>query len=110
MTLSINSTKNTELILKLDELEKIVLHESPRDQDILLAIHNFLKENKRDWQDISAIEVKKGPGTFTSLRLGIAIANTLSFALNIPINGLPLGQFVEPDYGKPPSISTGLKK
>lgn len=105
MKLSIDSTKNTELFIHLDDVEKKVTHVSPRDQDILLAIHELLLEQHKDWSDLTSIEVHKGPGTFTSLRLGIAIANTLSFALKIPVNGLPLGQFVEPEYGKPPNIN-----
>ena len=47
---------------------------------------------------IDAIEVNAGPGSFTGLRVGASIANALSFALGIPVNGKPLGEIVEPRY------------
>ena len=37
--------------------------------------------------DITEIEVHTGPGSFTGLRVGIAVATTLGKLLNIPVNG-----------------------
>ncbi len=105
MTLFIDSTKNTEFIIRLDEQEKRITNNNPRDQDILLSIHQFLGEQGKELKDLTAIKIVEGPGTFTSLRLGVTIANTLSFALGIPVNNLPQGDWVEPEYGKPPSIN-----
>lgn len=105
MILSIDSARNTKLILQLDKKEQIVEHDSPREQDILISIEQFLKAEQKTWSDLTAVKVNTGPGNFTSLRLGVTIANTISFALHIPVNGLPLGKWVEPEYGMPPSIT-----
>lgn len=36
---------------------------------------------------IGRIEVEAGPGSFTGLRVGVAVANALGYALGIPVNG-----------------------
>jgi tRNA threonylcarbamoyl adenosine modification protein YeaZ len=39
-------------------------------------------------EELTGIIVIKGPGSFTALRVGISVANTLAHQLNIPILGL----------------------
>lgn len=67
-------------------------------QVVLPMVDKILKKHGLQPKDITHIEVNEGPGSFTGLRVGVAIANTLSFALNIPINKKPLGKFAEPKY------------
>lgn len=40
-----------------------------------------------DWNAVNGIIVYRGPGSFTSLRIGITTANTIAYALRIPIVG-----------------------
>lgn len=47
----------------------------------------FLEEKTGDLHDISGIGVMKGSGSFTGLRIGLTVANTLADSLNIPIVG-----------------------
>ena len=47
----------------------------------------FLEEKTGDLHDIRGIGVMKGPGSFTGLRIGLTVANTLADSLNIPIVG-----------------------
>ena len=47
----------------------------------------FLEEKTGDLHDISGIGVMRGPGSFTGLRIGLTVANTLADSLNIPIVG-----------------------
>lgn len=47
----------------------------------------FLEEKTGDLHDISGIGVMKGPGSFTGLRIGLTVANTLADSLSIPIAG-----------------------
>lgn len=67
-------------------------------QVVLPLIDKLLKKHQLKLSDLSAIEVNTGPGSFTGLRVGIAVANTLSFALKIPINGKKSGSIVIPSY------------
>lgn len=52
---------------------------------IHLRIKNLLKANKMDWQNIDGLVCFKGPGSFTGLRIGISVANALSYSLDCPI-------------------------
>lgn len=47
----------------------------------------FLEEKTGNLHDIGGIGVMKGPGSFTGLRIGLTVANTLADSLNIPIVG-----------------------
>jgi tRNA threonylcarbamoyladenosine biosynthesis protein TsaB len=62
-------------------------------QSISLSIETekFLVENGVKFQDLSAIGVVVGPGSFTGIRLGIAYAKGLSIGLNIPV--IPVNAF-----------------
>lgn len=48
----------------------------------------FLEEKTGDLHDISGIGVMKGPGSFTGLRIGLTVANTLADGLHVPIVGV----------------------
>lgn len=48
-------------------------------------IAKLLQNNDKNWRDIEAIVVFRGPGSFTGLRIGISLANALAYGLNIPI-------------------------
>lgn len=48
-------------------------------------IEEIIKEAGITFQDISAIAVSQGPGSYTGLRIGVSAAKGLSYALNIPL-------------------------
>lgn len=54
---------------------------------LLSFLNEKLRDNKKNWSDISAIGVFEGPGSFTGLRIGIVVMNTIADAQNIPIVG-----------------------
>lgn len=56
-------------------------------KNLLGFINSKLLELDKTWSDISAIGVFEGPGSFTGIRIGLTVMNTLADAQNIPIVG-----------------------
>jgi tRNA threonylcarbamoyladenosine biosynthesis protein TsaB len=54
-------------------------------KEILTVIHQQLQKNGGDWPDISGVVVFEGPGSFTGLRIGITVADTIAYGNNVPI-------------------------
>ncbi len=54
-------------------------------QRILPMLGELLAEHKLKLDELDAIAVMAGPGSFTGLRIGIAVAQGLSMANNIPL-------------------------
>lgn len=55
-------------------------------QETLPLIDKILKDNKLTLTDISEVDSHPGPGSFTGLRIGAAIANSLNYSLGIEKN------------------------
>lgn len=51
-------------------------------------LEDFLKNHKSNWNDLTGLVVFHGPGSFTGLRIGITVMNTIAYAQNIPIVGV----------------------
>lgn len=82
--------------------------------DVLMSANNRLHE-------LQGITVFKGPGSFTGLRIGISVANALSYGLDVPIVGSESKAWIEagvarlldgknerlvvPEYGSAPHIT-----
>lgn len=77
------------------------------------------------WSDLTGLVVFKGPGSFTGLRIGITVMNSIAYAERIPIVGV-MGEawlhegikrlqnnendeIVLPEYGAPPRITQPKK-
>jgi len=54
---------------------------------LLGYIHKNLQKNDKTWSDLSAIGVFEGPGSFTGLRIGLTVLNTIAGSESIPIVG-----------------------
>lgn len=54
-------------------------------RDILKFLEDSLKNIGKDYKDLEGIGFFAGPGSFTGLRIGASVANTLADGLNIPI-------------------------
>ena len=48
-------------------------------------IQEILNKSSISYDDLDGVAVFKGPGSFTGLRIGVSVANTLAYAQNIPI-------------------------
>ena len=54
---------------------------------LLAYLHDQLEARHKTFQDVSGIGVFAGPGSFTGLRIGLAVLNTLADSEKIPIIG-----------------------
>ena len=108
MKLYIDSTDNQKTVIRLDNAEYVNSVTNPREQNILGFIQTTLASLGKTAQDITEIEVNPGPGSFTGTRVGVAIANALGYALNIPVNKKKTP--ISPIYSQGPSITNTHNK
>lgn len=104
-------TSTDVCVLRLDGKEYTRPGRHDMSEKILEFIHDKLQENQADWQDISEITFFSGPGSFTGLRIGATIVNTLADQLQVPLfdqHGKQ-HQIILPDYGRPANISAPRK-
>jgi len=104
LTLKIDTTQmqSTQITLVDESTKKaktLVSTQTKGSQVLLPMIVKILKENKKSFLDLTAIEVNPGPGSFTGTRVGVTVANALGYALDLPVNGKK-GKIVEPVYEK----------
>ena len=57
-------------------------------RDMLAYLRDRLAENEASFADISGSGVFRGPGSFTGLRIGLAVLNTIAHEQRIPIVGV----------------------
>lgn len=92
---------------------------------LMSNIEALLKRNKVSFDNLSGIVVYEGPGSFTSLRIGLMVANTIAYAQQIPIVGTTsdnwvmlalkkletakVGDYVMPAYGADANITKPKK-
>lgn len=103
MRLYIDSSNNQKTIIRINDREYSREVTSPRDQDVFGFLLNCLAKENIKPEDIDDIEVNPGPGSFTGTRVGVSIANILSYALEINVNGSSVP--VDPIYSSPPAIT-----
>ncbi len=56
-------------------------------KDLLSQLETFLQKNNLTFNKLTGLVVFSGPGSFTGLRIGATVANTLAYSLEIPIVG-----------------------
>lgn len=56
-------------------------------ETVHVKIQDLLAKNYKELEDIQAVGIYKGPGSFTGLRIGLSVANALAYSLSIPIVG-----------------------
>ena len=69
--------------------EYTVNHKKTHSQTLLPMIDEIVRMTGQDLNDLDAIAVAAGPGSFTGLRIGSATAKGLGLALNKPIVPVP---------------------
>lgn len=71
---------------------------------LLSFIRDCLGRQQWEFSDIEAIGVMKGPGSFTGLRIGLTVMNTIASDRQIPIVGTSGDQWRQQALGR---LSTG---
>lgn len=135
--LFINTSKNNQLdvFLLADHkiIDKLSLEGNFKvSENLLQLINKLLNKNKIVLTQLRGIITVSGPGPFTSLRIAAAVANSLAFALQIPVVGIPvknmntpeakfiklgvkaisrarIGDYVRPFYNQEPNITVSKK-
>lgn len=92
---------------------------------IHVQIKKLLDDADLAWNDIGGVVVFKGPGSFTGLRIGFAVANTLAYVNKAPIVSIMGDDWLQegiqrlaagddehiamPEYGSQANITTPRK-
>ena len=88
LNLETATTNCSVSICKDGELLAIKENDTPsysHSEQLHVFIEDVLKEGKSALQDLDAIAVSKGPGSYTGLRIGVSSAKGLCFSLDIPL-------------------------
>jgi tRNA threonylcarbamoyladenosine biosynthesis protein TsaB len=127
--LSIRTDKPEAELGLYEDRKKLDYYSWDANRQLAQTIHEMIvaliENNKLSLNDLGAITVFGGPGSFTGLRIGITVANALSYSLKIPISSemgddwIDIGidkllkgenqKIVTPEYGALPHITTPRK-
>lgn len=82
--------------------KKVLLAEHfSHDEKLHVFIEEVLQEASVGFSELDAVAISKGPGSYTGLRIGVAAAKGLCFALDLPLIGIhTLELMVQPFIGK----------
>lgn len=73
-----------------DLLGEVTLnHKKTHSEKLMPLIKNLMDELELKISDIDIVAISEGPGSYTGLRIGAAIAKSLSYAANLPIANIP---------------------
>jgi tRNA A37 threonylcarbamoyladenosine modification protein TsaB len=98
MILIVNTTIRDRVLLGLikngkliDRYNEIVNYRQA--EKLLIIVDKLLRAHKLKVKNLHGVVVVVGPGGFSSVRLGIILANTLGYSLDIPVVGLVATDF-----------------
>ena len=90
MFLYIDNTEPGEILLGSQRYYK-----KDAENGIIFCLDKLLKKKKLKLSDIEGIAVVTGVGRFTSSRISATTANTLAYALKIPVVSVEKGENIE---------------
>jgi len=96
---SVALSKDGDVIALKEDNSKAYSHA----EKLHVFIDEILKENNFKIDDLDAVAISKGPGSYTGLRIGVSAAKGLCFAKDIPLISVPtltaLAKQVTPNKG-----------
>lgn len=91
MILGIRTDKPVAELYLAAKADIIASYEWEAHRELADTIHTkiekLLASQEKSWNDLTGLVVFKGPGSFTGLRIGITVADTIAYAQAIPIVG-----------------------
>lgn len=83
------ATKNCSVALAKDgktlAIREIATQNFSHAEKLHVFIEELFAENNLKLQDLNAIAVSQGPGSYTGLRIGVSAAKGLCYALSVPL-------------------------
>lgn len=102
LKLILDTRNSNNISVKLDDNGKIYAENSVSDtkrpESVLNLVNRVCEKAGIDAKSIDEIKVEEGPGSYTGLKVGVSVANALSFGLGKKVNGKKLGEILEPKY------------
>jgi len=87
--LTIRTEKPDSEIGLYDGQTQLAYETWPAHRQLAETIHRkieaLLAGHQKGWQDVQGIVCFQGPGSFTGLRIGLTVANALSYSYQLPI-------------------------
>ncbi|TSA44762.1 hypothetical protein D4R52_03740 [bacterium] len=112
MEFLIDTIEQEKIILAIYSRSKLIRKKTIKlariSERLLPEIAKFMKAAKISLRDLDRVLVNPRAGAFSSTRTGVACANALAFALNIPIASWPdgkVGKIILPVYDREPNIT-----
>jgi len=100
LTIDTSETSETKLELKVGgNTYKEIFRHPISSQNVLQVLETILSRCGMDITKLSMTAVSVGPGSFTGLRVGAAVAKTLGTLLSIPVNGRNASDEIRLLYG-----------
>lgn len=83
-------TATTSCSVALSEGAKVIAVKEANERNlhathITLFIDEVMKQSGKEYSQLNAVAVSKGPGSYTGLRIGVSTAKGLCYALHIPL-------------------------
>lgn len=97
---SVALSKNGKTLVLIEDNSKNYSHA----ERLHTSIEAALKKGKVTLNDLNAIAVSKGPGSYTGLRIGVSAAKGLCFSLDIPLISIPTLQSLALQVQQPDGV------
>lgn len=113
-TLGINTAlKITEIALVSGGkvlAEKSWLSQNNESETLMPEIDKILKSKRLSYKDLEKIVVICGPGSFTGLRVGVSVANSISYIQQISVFEIDTFEFLRERNGKNAASTASAKE
>lgn len=130
LILTVRTDKPEAEIGLYDSYQQLAYAKWPAHRELAETIHakikTILNKSSKSLKEVQGIVAFEGPGSFTGLRIGLSVANSLAYSLEIPIaaaggknwiaDGTQRllagddGKIALPRYGAPAKITQPAKK